>query len=89
LNGLAAGLSLRKGSTGTTVATGLTCDEDHDAEHVFQPNGPQFTWRVPMSRANDSAYTYKVTWLKTHGQPATTGPVRMQDEILPLDPLAP
>ncbi len=62
---------------------------DRNAEHVFQPNALQFTWRVPMSQPDKTSYTYKVTWFKTDGQRVTTGPVTTQDEILLLDPLAP
>lgn len=62
---------------------------DADVEHLFQAGVQEFTWRVPMVRADATSYTYTVTWFRTDGQRVTTGPVTTSDEILLLDPLAP
>jgi hypothetical protein len=59
---------------------------DPNVEQVFRTGDEEFTWRVPMARADATSYTYEVTWFGTDGQRTTTGPVTTNDEILLLDP---
>jgi hypothetical protein len=61
---------------------------DSTTEQLLQGTTTEFTWRVPMTRADATSYTYKVTWFKADGTRATKGPETTTDEILLLDPLA-
>lgn len=62
---------------------------DPNVEHIFQAAGGEFTWRVPMTKPEATSYTYTVTWFRSDGQRVVSGPHRVDDEILLLDPLAP